>query len=66
MYLKEKPYNLGLRWLLIIVWDTLCMFGVAALVFSKINEWLITFIIIITCGTFIMGAKYINNIVGVK
>ena len=63
MFLKEKPYNIGLRWLLIIVWDTLCLFGAWILVFSSVKDWigvLVAFLIsFVSISLFLLLKRYI-------
>jgi len=66
MFLKEKPKNIGLRWLLIMVWDTICMFGVVVLTFSRfssLNEWLIIFIMLWVIAFSILIALKYNSMV---
>ena len=61
MYLKEKPKDIGLRWLLIICWDTLCMFGVVLLVFSNISDWIIGLIVFIISFVSISLLLWLNK-----
>jgi len=63
MFLKEKPKNIGLRWLLIMVWDTICMFGGAVLTFSSLNGWLIIFIMLWVIAFSILIALKYNSMV---
>ena len=59
MYLKEKPKDIGLRWLLIICWDTLCMFGVVVLTFSNLNWMLVIFIMgLVIAFSIVIITKY--------